>query len=390
MTIVDWVIVAVVGLLALHGYRRGFLVGASSLIGFVLGAFIGARLAPLLLSGGSRSPYAAVFSLGGAILLGGLFGFLLEGAAARVRRVLWLPGFRLVDGMAGAVLTGAIGLGLAWIIGALMIQSANQLGVSAALQRDIDRSAILRALNGALPPSGPILNALARIDPLPAITGPIADVAAPNPAIVHELDVRQASASVVRILGNACGLGVEGSGWVAAPGVVVTNAHVIAGEAETVVQIGGHEPSLQATPILFDPHNDIAILRVSGLGLRSLSLAGDPAKGEAGAILGYPEDGPFAVEPGRLGTTQVTATQNAYGKPTFRTISSLRGLVRPGNSGGPLVDAQGQVLATVFAEITNPEKGRPGGFAVPNSVVETDLARALRTQTRVSTQTCAD
>jgi S1-C subfamily serine protease len=141
---------------------------------------------------------------------------------------------------------------------------------------------------------------------------------------------------------------------------------------------------------VFDPHNDVAVLRVPGLGAPALQLASGPAAGESAAILGYPLDGGFDRRPGRLGQTATTATTDAYGNATVREISSLRGLVRPGNSGGPMVDAAGQVIGTVFAEITNAPRGKPGGFAVPNHVVSGELAKALRSHRTVSTRGCAD
>jgi S1-C subfamily serine protease len=198
--------------------------------------------------------------------------------------------------------------------------------------------------------------------------------------------VRRAASSVVRVLGSACGLGIEGSGWVVAPGEVVTNAHVVAGEHDTVVQAGGQPPDLGAEVVVFDPRNDIAVLRVSGLGARPLPLASDPPAGRAAAILGYPQDGPFDVQPGRIGTTQSVVTQDAYGNGAVsRLLTPIRGLVRPGNSGGPMVDAAGQVVTTVFAATTN--GGPSGGFGVANSTVVRDLARAGG---QVSTEGCAE
>lgn len=390
MTIVDWLILAFALLMALQGYARGFLVGVMALAGFVGGALVGSHLVPLLLSKGDHSPYAPIFALGGALLGGSLLGGLFEGVARRVRRLLWFPPFRIVDGLAGAALTACLGLGIAWIAGAVLLQGASGFHLSASIRRDLQNSMILKALNGTLPPSGSILNALARIDPLPSVNGRLAEVAAPSPAIVNAAGVDRAAPSVVRIIGSACGLGLEGSGWVAGPGLVVTNAHVVAGEANTVVQVGGRGPGLRATALVFDPHNDISILSVPGLAAPALTLASEPASGESGAILGYPEDGGFDRQPGRLGDTQVTATQNAYGDPAVREISSLRGLVRPGNSGGPMVDASGQVIGTVFAEITNAPKGEPGGFAVPDAVVRAELTKARSAHRAVSTQSCAD
>jgi S1-C subfamily serine protease len=390
MTVVDAVILVLVALMALQGYARGFIVGAAALIGFIVGAFLGSRIGPVVLSGGARSPYAPLFGLGGALIVGSLCGAIFEGVARRVRRFIWLPGLRIVDGLLGAGLMAAIGLGFVWILGSVLSQSANEFQLPADVRSDITRSVILNDLNSALPPSGPILNALGRIDPLPSVNGRAADVPEPNAKILRADGVRRASGSVVRILGTACGLGVEGSGWVAAPGVVVTNAHVVAGESSTGVQVGGVSPTLQAQVVVFDPHNDVAVLRVPGLSAPALQLASGPAAGESAAILGYPLDGRFDRRPGRLGQTATTATTDAYGNPTVREISSLRGLVRPGNSGGPMIDAGGEVIGTVFAEITNAPRGKPGGFAVPNHVVSGELTKALRSHRTVSTKGCAD
>ena len=379
--------------MALQGFARGFLVGAAALAGFIGGAYIGSRLAPPLLSGGSHSPYAALFSLGGAVLIGGLLGALFEGVARRVRRFMWLPGLRVVDGLLGAILTACIGLGLAWIIGAALLQTSSQFSLPSSFRRSLSRSVILRDLDSALPPSGPILNALGRIDPLPGISGRIADVPAPSARILRTAGVTAARGSVVRILGTACNLGIEGSGWVAGDGLVVTNAHVVAGERYTSVQPGGAGRQLPARVVVFDPHNDIAILRVPGLSARALLLQlhpSNPAIGESAAILGFPLNGPFRARPTRLGATQMTATTNAYGNPAVRLISSLRGLVQSGNSGGPLVDSAGKVIGTVFAEITNAPQNEPSGLAVPDSVVSQALAKARVASRPVSTESCAE
>jgi S1-C subfamily serine protease len=381
----DWVIIGFTVLLAFYGYLQGFVVGALSLAGFALGAFLGTRLAPLLLNDGSRSPYAPLFGLVGALLAGAVFASGLEGLGSRMRRVLRIPGFRQVDGLLGAALTGCVGLGIAWIIGAVALDSSG----SAPLLDDIRGSKILRALDQLLPPSGPILDALARFDPLPSVHGPAADVATPTRRILASRGVRAARPAVVRVYGTACGLGVEGSGWVAAPGLVVTNAHVVAGEADTAIQIGGTGAGHHADVVRFDPRDDIAILRIPGLGLAPLSIADSAPSGTSAAILGYPLDGAFDAEPGRVGQTEAVSTQDAYGEGHVqRSITALRGRVRPGNSGGPLVDANGHVMATVFAAITGTR--RPGGFAVPNALVRRQLATARTRRRGVGTGHCAN
>ena len=371
MTALDWIIVAFTALMALWGYSQGLVVGALSLAGFLVGAFLGARVGPLILHGGAHSPYAPLFALTGAFLIGGLLATGLEVLGFRLRRRLG-PTLGLLDGIGGAVLIACAGLVLCWVAGAVALQTPG----ARDLRRAIQRSSIMRALNDTLPPSGPLLNALARFDPFPQISGPEANVPPPNSRIARDPQVRAASQSVVRVLGTACGLGIEGSGWIAPGGIVVTNAHVVAGETDTTVQLQGAGPHLDAQPVWFDPRNDVALLRVPALAnAPSLPLNVNAAPGTSAAILGFPENGPYDVEPARLGRTQTVRTDDAYGRgPISRRITSLRGRVRSGNSGGPVVDGGGRVVTTIFAATVG--AGQRSGFGVPDSVVRNALARA--------------
>jgi S1-C subfamily serine protease len=368
VTVLDWGIVAFTLALAIWGYRQGLIVGAMTLLGFGAGAFAGSRIGPLLLSQGSKSPYAPLFAALGALLVGALAAVTMESFALALRaRVVRGQRLQTADGAAGAALVAAVALGLAWVFGAAALHTPGTVQLRAAVQRSV----ILRNLNELLPPSGPVLNALSRVDPAPSVAGPTTPLAPPDAVIASDPDVLRAGRSVVRVLGTACGLGVEGSGWVAAPGVVATNAHVVAGEDDTTVttQDGA---SLDAVPILYEPRNDLALLRIDA-DLPPLSVAVDPRRGEGGAVLGYPENGPFALTPARLGDTRTVLSEDSYGSgPIRRRIGFLRGDVRSGNSGGPLVDAGGRVLGTVFAATTS---GPPGGFTVPNPIVSSALDR---------------
>ena len=371
MTALDWIIVVFTVLMALWGYAQGLIVGALSLAGFAAGAFIGSRLGPLLLSEGSESPYAPLIALVGALMLGGVLASGLELVGFRLRHGL---GDRLgvVDGIGGGALVACLGLGLVWLAGAVALQTPG----ARDLRDSIQRSEILSYLNDHLPPSGPILRAFARFDPFPQIEGPQADVAEPNSRIARDPQVRAAGRSVVKILGTACGLGVQGSGWVAGDGVVVTNAHVVAGQDDTTVQVGGNGPHLDAQAIWFDSRNDLAVLVAPGLGdTPALRLRRDAPRGTSAAILGFPENGPYDVAPARLGTTSAVVSQDAYGHgPVRRSITALRGRVRQGNSGGPVVDGRGRVVTTIFAATVS--DGGRSGYGVPDAVVADALEKA--------------
>ncbi len=368
MTVLDWAIVAFTIAFAMWGYRQGLIVGVLTLLGFGAGALAGSRLGPLLLNEGSSSPYAPLFAALGALLVGAVIAVTLESLALGLReRVIRGRALHLADGAGGAALIAAVALGLTWVFGAVALHAPG----TAQLRGDVQRSEILRSLNDLLPPSGPVLNALNRVDPAPSIAGPTTPVSPPDPAIAADPDVDRASGSVVRVLGTACGLGVEGSGWVIQPGLVVTNAHVVAGEDDTTVTtIDG--ASLDATPVHYDPGNDLALLRIDAPSVPALEISADPQRGTAGAVLGYPENGPYAAAAARIGDISNVISEDSYGEgPIQRPIAFLRGSVRSGNSGGPLVDSRGRVMATVFAATTS---GPPGGFAVPNDVVRSALS----------------
>jgi len=379
VTLLDWTIVAFTFVLAMWGYRQGLIVGAMTLLGFGIGALAGSRLAPLLLAQGSSSPYAPLFAALGALMFGALAAMTMESFAWELRaRVIRGRGSDLADGLGGAALIAVVSLGLAWVFGAAALHTPGTVQLRTAVQRSL----ILRRLNNLLPPSGPVLNALSRVDPAPSMPGPTTPLAPPNAAIASNPDVLRAGRSVVRVLGTACGLGVEGSGWVAQPGLVVTNAHVVAGESDTTVttQDGA---SLDAVPVHYDPHNDLALLRIEA-DLPAIPISTNPHRGEGGAVLGYPENGPFSLTPARLGSTHTVLSEDSYGRgPIQRRLVFLRGNVRSGNSGGPMVDSRGRVLSTVFASTTS---GPPGGFSVPNELIRSSLGEV--STTAVSTGAC--
>ena len=375
MTIVDVLIIIFIVALAAVGFERGLIRSAPPLVGFVVGAAIGGRLGPELLAGGSESQYAPVVTVLTGLLLGAVLAIALEGIGAVLRERAGMGELAgTADGIGGAVLLGALALLLAWAFGAVALHAPGS--GTTDLRSAVQRSAILGALNDALPPSGPLLNILRRVDPTPSVEGPEARVGAPDPKIASDPDVRTAGDSVVKVLGSACGLGVEGSGWMIGPELVATNAHVVAGEDDTTVTLPSGD-ELDAEAVYYEPRDDLALLHVPGLSLPALDLAAAPRSGTAGAVLGYPENGPFEVAAARLGTTAPVTSQDSYGRgPVRREMTSFRGEVRSGNSGGPVVDGEGDVLTTVFG--AEQGGGPPGGLGVPNSVVADALDGGLQ------------
>jgi S1-C subfamily serine protease len=370
LNLVDVCIVVIVLALAAIGYARGLIGSALPLGGFVVGAFAGARIGQALLAEGAESEYAPLAGVLGGLLLGAFIAVAL-GGVARVLRGRLHRGRVLatVDGVGGASLFAILGLLFAWALGAVALNTPGS--EAREIRQAAQRSTILAALNDVMPPSGPLLNVLRRIDLRPELPGPDPEVGAPDRGIVDDPDVELAAASTVRILGTACGLGIAGSGWVAAPELVVTNAHVVAGQDDTTVTPDA-DGSLDAQAVHYEPRNDLAILRVPGLTTAAIPLASTPEQGVPGAAIGYPQGGPLTLTPVRLGVTTTAVSEDSYGRgPVRRPMTSFRGRVRSGNSGGPVVDGDGRVLTTIFAASRN---GRPpSGLGIPNRVVRRAL-----------------
>jgi S1-C subfamily serine protease len=383
---VDLFIALFVFLVVLRGARTGFLAGVFSLVGVVVGAALGSRLAPLLLSEEESPIFGAGITLVSILAFAVLGEVVARAAGGSLRARLTTRASEALDGLGGAALGLALSLALVWAVGVFALQSPSLTGLHPAVQE----SRILQALDERMP-SELLIRAVAELEPLPQIRGPEADVPVPNERIARDPEVLAASSRTVRVSSIACGYGIEGSGWVAAPDLVVTNAHVVAGAAVTRVQPGGAGPRSQAEVVLFDQKNDVAILRVDGLGLDPLPLAA-PEYGEVAAALGFPENGPLDVEPARTGATRVVISNDAYNRgPVERTVTSFRVYVRPGNSGGPVVNGDGEVVATVFASRAD---SSDSGFGIPSQdptlIVQRRLATAAERTEPVGTGGCVN
>ena len=382
MSILDLAIAVFVVLLVWRGVHTGFLSGALSLAGVVLGVSLGSRLAPTLLGDQGDLLFGSGITLASIMACAVLGDFLARTLGGFLRRRLSSPTSDALDRAGGAVLGAALSLTLVWVVSTLALGAPPLAPLHPVMQE----SRVLTALNERMP-SRLLTEAAARLDPLPEFRGPEAEVADPNARILSDPEVIGAASRVVRVSGVACGYGVEGSGWVAGKSLVVTNAHVVAGETATRVQPEGRGISLPAKVVVFDETNDVAILRVKGLGLPPLPLA-EPGSEEDVAILGYPQNGPFDGQAGRTGETMRVISSDAYDRgPIERTVTSFRGYVRPGNSGGPAINGDGAVVATIFASRADSDRA---GYGIPSSIIQQRIALAKDLREAVGPTECAN
>jgi S1-C subfamily serine protease len=381
VNVLDLFILLFVVFLVWRGFRTGFLAGALSLVGVVLGAALGSRIVPALIDGDGDLVFGSVITLASIVAFAVLGDILARAASGFLQEKIEGANSEALDRAGGALLGVALSLTLVWVAATFALGTP----LLSSLHPTMQESTVLGALNRAMP-SRLLTQAVSRLDPIPSFRGPEPNVEDPNQEIAKDPEVLAATSRVVRVSGVACGYGVEGSGWVAAPDLVVTNAHVVAGEISTQVQPEGNGLPLPARVMAFDEKNDIAVLRVNELRLPPLRLT-EPRNSEPVALLGFPENGPFAIRAGRVGDTTRVISNDAYNRgPVERTVTSFKGFVRPGNSGGPAVNEDGEVVATVFASRADSDDA---GYGIPSSLVKQLVDLAQERRNPVSTKECA-
>lgn len=387
MNLVDVVLLLLVVASVIHGLRLGAAIQVLSFGGFWLGLFLGALAAPPLAELVSGSVAKAAVSLAVVFGLAGLLGGGGRYVGVRLWEVLKRARLAAADAGIGAGIAAVATLLASWLVASIVV-NVPSVTVSAAIQH----STILRALDDVLPPAPSVFSRIqsfiategfpqvfAGLSPSPA--GPVTLPSTPALRRAVEAD----GSSTVKIVGVGCGQIQEGSGFVVAPGVVVTNAHVVAGIAQPQVEdsAGRHA----AEPVLFDPRFDLAVLRVDGLSDPPLHLQStDVGRGTQAAVLGYPGGGPFAaVAAGVLDGFQAQG-RDIYGRGlTVRYVYELQAVVRPGNSGGPLVEPNGEVIGVVFSRsASNPDIG----YALASPEVLQKAQTAERTRAPSGTGAC--
>jgi S1-C subfamily serine protease len=388
-TIIDLIILIAVVFGIFSGYRRGFWLSLAQYAGLVIGVVIGATLAPVLLDALKISD-STVRSLGAVLVLiilgaiGSSVGYWV-GEPIRLR-MLARPQSGRIDSFGGAVFSALAVLSVSWFLG-LSLARVPSPPLSSAIQR----SSILRTLDSFFPHPPAFL---ARVEAIiagvnfpAAFAGlePIAPSPLPLPASVNTPGIQAAASETLKIQGYGCGGIVFGSGFPVGPGMVLTNAHVVAGTQGTMVR-NPNGGGLSARVVLFDPERDIAILYVPRLALAPLNEAG-AQHGTEGAAIGYPGGGNEQVTPAVVNMQVRAEGRDIYGqKLVVRNIWIIQAHVLPGNSGGPLVDLDGKVVGVIFAASTSQE-GQ--AYALTDQEVQPDIDQAQGRTESVQVGPCA-
>jgi S1-C subfamily serine protease len=390
VNVLDWLLIVLVLAYALSGYWQGFVTGAFATTGLILGGLLGVWLAPIVLGDANPSLFVSLGALFIVILAASLGQAILQFSGARVRdRITWQP-VRALDAVGGAALSAVAVLLVSWALG-VAVAGAGLGGVSPMVRN----STVLAWVDHRLPDSADgVLNAFNNVVGttfFPRYLEPFAPEriveVGPGPRrLLTDPDVEDAAPAVLKVRGeNDCGRGVEGTGFVYSPGRLMTNAHVVAGVDAPEVLVNGN--SMQAEVVYYNPDLDVAVLELDTSGVPSLRFDRDAKQEDGVAILGYPQDGPFNVQPGRIRAEQRLRSPNIYGDGTvLREVFSLRGLVRPGNSGGPIVSSTGDVVGVVFAaSVTD----RDTGYALTADQVQRSAGAGQTSDDEVSTGDCA-
>ena len=390
MNFLDWFLVVLVLAYAVSGYWQGFIAGAFATLGLLLGGLLGVWLAPQLLGDAEPALWVSLAALFVVLICASIGQAVLQFAGAKIRSsITWQPA-RALDAVGGAALSMAAVLVVAWALG-VAVSGAKLPWAS----REVRDSAVLQRVDDVMPPEA--VQALGSFNDLvgssffprylePFAKERITEVGPPPARIARDPDVARAQSSVVKVRGeNSCNRGVEGSGFVYGPGRVMTNAHVVAGVDKPVVQLGERE--LPARVVYYNSRVDVAVLAVDGIDAPALRFDRDGSAGQPGAVLGFPQDGPYDVEGARIRREQRLRSPDIYGNGTVvRQVFSLRSLVRPGNSGGPLVSSDGRVLGVIFAaSVTDDDTG----YALTAEQVADAAATGLGRGGAVDTGGCA-
>lgn len=392
MSVVDIVLLVAAVLFAITGWRRGLVYGLLSLVGFLTGAAVGLWVAPKVVDSWDDGLPKALVALLIVFICAGIGQALIGMAGRRLQgAVTWGPLVKL-NSVGGAVLSVFAMLLVVWFVA-----GSYATGNSSSVARDIRQSQVLNAFDNLMPFDSYIVGG--QIEAMYNDTGfptvfsglgpePISPIGAPDAAILDQPGVVDAAEQTVKILGDGrtCNVRLEGSGFPFAPERVMTNAHVVAGTESLRVETSEGGASYKATLVYFDPVMDLAVLDVPNLPVEALSFAGEADEGENAAVLGYPENGDLQKTPARVRDQLVAPGRDIYGEGSVvREVLSLRADVRPGNSGGPVVNRAGEVIGVVFAASVDQDDT---GYAMTSRQVVNAVNKGMTSTHRVSSGAC--
>ncbi|MGS2613016.1 MarP family serine protease [Micromonospora sp. LZ34] len=367
MSAVDLVLLLLMLVFAISGYRQGFVIGLLSFSGFFLGALAGLQIGPLLaqqfVDSGTRVLISLVAVFGLAVVGQALAGWL----GSHLRKTITSDVGKQVDDIGGAFVSIFAVLLVAWLV-------AVPLGSSSLpwLAASVKNSALLTVVDRVLPDRAQQLSTALRdtvdTNGFPDVFDGLGrtsarQVSPPDPALAGSQVVVNGQRSVVKVLGSApsCSRRIEGSGFVYADDRVMTNAHVVAGTRTVAVELNGDR--YDGEVVVYDPDRDLAVLYVPGLPGPSMRFAaGNAGSGADAIVLGFPLDGPYDAQSARVRDVDRITGPDIYASgDVTREIYTIRALVRSGNSGGPLLSANGLVLGVIFAAAADDPNT---GFAV--------------------------
>ncbi|RCW40229.1 colicin V production protein [Halopolyspora algeriensis] len=394
MNWVDLLVVLLALLAGVSGARNGMVSALFSLVGVISGAVVGLKVAPLLLDRLDNDLAKIGVGVGIVVLLVSLGEALGMWAGRELRDRITSTKLTGVDNVLGALLQGVAVFVVAWLVALPFTSASAAPGLASALSR----SKVLSTVDSMMPAAARSLP-----DELREMLGvagfpetlapfsqtPVARISPPNPALAHSEIVREVRSSVVKIRGRApdCGRALEGSGFVIAPDRIMTNAHVVAGTEEVFIETGSDR--LAAEVVLFDPREDVAVLSVPALDAEAMDFIRQPANsGQSVIALGYPLDGPYTASAGRVRERINLRGPDIYGDSTvLRDVYTVRAKVQSGNSGGPLINPEGDVVGVVFgAAVDDPDTG----FALTAQQVADEVAAAPTLTEPVATGRCTN
>jgi len=394
--VLDLILLVLAAAFAVAGYRQGFIIGILSFIGFIGGVAVGAVFAPRISRALATSLQWQAFIAILVVFIAAVVGMVItSGLGVAVRsRVRGRPA-TVIDSVGGAAVNVIAVLLVAWLIGSFVAYSPFPV-----ISGQVNNSIVLRTLDKVVPrsaltlPGFPPLRSLLENGHFTQVFSALGaesalTLRAPDNAVLHSRGLARARGSIVKIMGVApsCSKRIEGSGFVISPEHVITNAHVVAGvrNGPTVSTPAGR--SFHASVVLYDPQRDIAVLDVPGLPASPLPLAFQASYGQDAIVAGYPLDQSFTAVPARIDVAEQAIGPNIYQTAQVkREIYPIRAVVKPGNSGGPLLSTNGHVYGVVFAAAVSLRQ--PTGYALTANEVASDAARGEQETQPVSTGAC--